>query len=108
VYRPLPRPTPVPQHFADAERQRVDVGRRHELHAQYANTQRQRVTGIADLGDDRRRQAAIQVDRRRGAVDAFDLVPVRWGHCSLEENEMTHWKRVDGRNSAALTPAPIA
>lgn len=78
--RALPRLPPVAQHFADAQRQRFDVGRGHELHAQYANAHRQGVAGVPNLRDERMGQAPIQVDRRRRTVDALDLVPIGCDH----------------------------
>jgi hypothetical protein len=58
------RLAPVPQHLANAQWQRVDVGGCHQLDAQHANAGWQCVACLSQLGDTRRGEAAIQVDRR--------------------------------------------
>jgi len=88
--RALARLAPVPKHRSDAERQRVDLARRHQLHAQHAHARRERIARGANFRDARRRQRAIQIDRRRTAVNTFDLEPLGCRHGSLVQKKGGH------------------
>jgi len=129
------RLAPVPQHLANAQWQRVDVGGCHQLDAQHSNARWQCGARLSQLGDARGGKAAIQVDRRRCSIDALDLEPILSSHWALEQDEkngirvLKPWarperdevafvasaclernvvKRMCTRNETPLAPAPIA
>jgi hypothetical protein len=60
----LSRLSPVSKHGTNAERQRFDIARDHELDAKHPHAPGESVARLPNLHDSRLGQSTIQIDRR--------------------------------------------